>query len=76
MLIAPHFIAQLDNAECWHETTVGRASVAWKREGDAIRLTLAVPEGAHGTVKLSDGWRFADGASECTLAAGEYVLTR
>lgn len=76
LLIAPHFIAQLDNAECWHETTVGRASVAWKREGDAIRLTLAVPEGAHGTVKLSDGWHFADGASECTLAAGEYVLTR
>ena len=28
LLIAPHFIAQLDNAECWHETTVGRASVA------------------------------------------------
>ena len=76
LLIAPHFIAQLDNAECWHETTVGRTSVAWKREGDAIRLTLAVPEDAHGTVKLSDGWHFADGASECTLAAGEYVLTR
>lgn len=76
LLIAPHFVAQLNSAECWHETVVGRADVAWKRVNDTVILTLAVPDGAYGEIKLSDGWHFENGTTECALASGEYIISR
>ena len=47
-----------------------------RREGEGVRLSLEVPEGAYGRVRLSDGWRFEDGGSERGLASGEYLLAR
>ena len=76
VLIAPRFVLKLSRAGGWYDTVAGRVSVIWQREGEGMRLSLEVPEGAYGRVRLSDGWRFEDGGSERGLASGEYLLAR
>ena len=74
VLIAPRFVLKLSRAEGWYDTVAGQVSVVWQREGEGMRLSLEVPEGAYGRVRLSDGWHFEDGGSERGLTSGEYML--
>lgn len=55
LAVQPHFIPQLTHAEGWHDHPKGRISSAWKRVGEQIELTLTIPEGCHGSLRLPDG---------------------
>ena len=74
--ISPALIDELTHAEADHLLAEGRVAVAWRREGEGIVLTLNVPEGVHGKIKLPSGWHFADGSTEMAAATGEYRLAR
>ncbi|MBQ3888919.1 MAG: hypothetical protein II738_04130, partial [Clostridia bacterium] len=60
LLIAPCFIEKLDNATAHHETPDGKITVNWERDGSAVKLTVAVPDGAVGQIRLPNGYCFAD----------------
>jgi len=52
--IAPIPLARLDHASARHLTPYGEASVAWRREGTGIRLTVEVPANTTAEVALGD----------------------
>ncbi len=70
--VAPYFVTDLSHAQASYGTATGELFVRWERQGEAISLTVRVPQGMHGTVQLPDGWQ-TDGNP--ALGAGEYVLT-
>ena len=72
--IAPHFVEKLTHAEAFHIAPAGRISSAWKREGEGVLLTLAIPEGMHGQLRAPKGWLFEDGRAVRPAASGEYRL--
>ena len=72
--IAPAFISQLTHAEGFHIAPAGRISSAWKREEDAIVLTVEVPGSMTGRIRLEDGWLFDDGLAVRPLSSGSFRL--
>lgn len=72
--IAPAFISQLTHAEGFHIAPAGRISSAWKREGDAIVLTVEAPGSMTGQIRLEDGWLFDDGLAVRPLSSGSFRL--
>lgn len=67
--IAPCFLSSLTHAEGWHQHPAGRLEAAWKREGSEIHLTLTVPAGCQGILRLPEGWCIAS-ATTVPLAPG------
>ena len=65
---------KLTHAEAFHIAPAGRISSAWKREGEGVALTLAIPEGMHGQLRAPKGWLFEDGRAVRPAASGEYRL--
>lgn len=55
LTVKPHFIPQLTHAEGWHDHPKGRIAAAWKRIGEQIELTVTVPAGCYGSLRLPDG---------------------
>lgn len=53
---APNFIASLDHAEAWYDTTAGKVSVRWERDGDRVKLTVEKAAGVHGELVLPKGY--------------------
>ena len=74
--IAPCFVDSLDHAEGWHIAPAGKISSSWVREGDQIRLTLEIPEGMSGNIKLESGFTFTDGYRTKPLASGSYLIAK
>lgn len=74
--IAPHFPEGMEHASAYHNAPLGRIDVAWKRRGSDIALTLTIPEGMHGRVKLPRGFRFENGETTAEAAGGEYLILR
>jgi alpha-L-rhamnosidase len=52
IVVAPVPHPALSHASAAHQTPYGRASVAWRREGERFSLELTVPPGARATVRL------------------------
>ncbi len=50
--IAPRPLAALDHASARHETPYGAAEVAWRREGNVVRVTAVVPPNTTADVDL------------------------
>ena len=57
ILFAPQPGGALTSAEASHETPFGLASSSWVRDGDQLTLTVRVPVGATGVIRLADGER-------------------
>lgn len=62
--IAPYFLKQLDYAEGKCETDAGTVAVAWKKEQDAIQLTIHIPKDMEA---YYEGVRLPAGQSEFTI---------
>lgn len=74
--IAPNFIAALDNAKAYFDSVCGRVEVAWKKKGNKVLLSVAVPDGICGEIRLPQNAKFADGetAKALTNASFEIVM--
>lgn len=70
--IRPSFITALDNASAYYDAPAGRVASSWKRDGDAINLTLAIPDAVDAVLVLRDGMHLADGASSAKVNSGTY----
>lgn len=69
--ISPYFVKQLDQAEARHEMPYGTVVSSWQRLNEReISLFVSLPQGAHGQLKLHDGWKCEDTA----LCGGKKVL--
>ena len=68
--IAPCFAAGLSHAEAAYTSAVGELSVAWRRDGEDILLTVSVPDGMHGNLVLPTACR-TDGPR--ALSGGAYT---
>lgn len=59
--VSPYFVKQLDEAEARHEMPYGTVVSSWQRLSEKeISLFVSLPEGAHGQLKLHDGWKCDD----------------
>lgn len=72
--ISPYFVKQLDQAEARHEMPYGTVVSSWQRLNEReISLFVSLPQGAHGQLKLHDGWKCEDTA----LCGGKkFLITR
>lgn len=68
--IAPCFAAGLSHAEAAYTSAAGELSVAWRRDGKDIHLTVSVPDGMHGNLVLPTACR-TDGP--LALSGGAYT---
>ena len=72
-VFAPNFPEDLDHAEAWFDAACGRVSIAWKRTKAGISLSLALPEGLHGTLRLSNGFT-ADGLPSIPITGSRNAM--
>lgn len=72
--IAPNFITALSNAKAYFDSVKGRVEVSWEKHGEKVILSVTVPDGVTGAIKLPCGAKFEDGGKEKTLACGEYTV--
>ncbi|WP_326836847.1 family 78 glycoside hydrolase catalytic domain [Amycolatopsis rhabdoformis] len=66
--IAPTLLDFLDDASAWHETPYGRASSAWRRDGEVVRFDVEVPANTRARVRLPSG-------VEHEVGSGSYTWT-
>lgn len=74
--IRPSFVDSLDSAKGWHDAPAGRITSDWKRDGDAIVLTVQVPEGVYGRITLENGYVFDNDVAQKPLSSGTYRIVR
>jgi len=74
--IQPHFIEALSHASAYHTVPAGRIESSWKRDGDAILLTVSIPEGCRGDIRLDKEWMFERGEGVKDAVSGTYRLIR
>lgn len=74
--IRPAFVTALENASAYYDAPAGRVSSSWKRAGDAIEITLEIPNAVDAILVLRDGMHLADGASSARVTSGTYRICR
>ena len=75
--IKPLFPEKLNSVSAYHDMPAGRISVAWERTNEqSIILKIESAEKMHGKIILPDGFIFADGSKEKTLASGHFICRR
>lgn len=73
--IEPFFVEKLDYAQARHTMPLGEVVSSWQRTEAGIVLFVRLPEGAHGTLRLHDGWT-CEGDLRLTAGGSRFVLTR
>jgi alpha-L-rhamnosidase len=73
---SPNFIASLEHAEAYYDAPAGRITAAWKRVGDAVEITVTLPEGMEADLALTGGWHLSDGATSASVKTGTYRVER
>jgi hypothetical protein len=53
---------------------VGKVSVSWHRNGNAILLDVEIPDGMDATASLEAGYHFTNVAEGNLLTSGRYVI--
>lgn len=83
----PTIIPALSPVAANHESAAGRIEAGWKVDGDKVTYTIAVPEGASGTLVLAANYsdasvdgiavseRGTDGKARSLLAPGKHKVT-
>ena len=74
--IIPAFVPQLDFAEGYYDSEMGRIKSSWSRRGEEIRLELTVPCGMKGYAHAESGYIFEDGFFQKPIASGVYYLKK
>jgi alpha-L-rhamnosidase len=74
VVIRPCFVKGLDNVSAYHVTPVGKVSVSWHRNGNAILLDVEIPDGMDATASLEAGYHFTNVAEGNLLTSGRYVI--
>ncbi|MBR7132267.1 MAG: family 78 glycoside hydrolase catalytic domain [Clostridia bacterium] len=72
--ISPCFAKRLEFASCEYNSVIGMVTVAWKKQQSAILLTVQVPEGIKGDIKLPEGYSFADGGNIRKIENGSFEI--
>ena len=75
VLVAPHFIKELDHASAFHIAPSGRLEVLWQREADTINLRVYIPEGMIGKIQLENGFVLDGRLLSGELHEGENTIT-
>lgn len=73
--ICPSFITELDHAKSYYDSPKGKISVCWERNEENIILTVDVPNGMSGYIKLENGFLFEDHTSEKEVVSGKFKIT-
>ena len=73
--IAPVFPTDMDHAEAYHHSVCGKVDIKWRREGDAIILSLIYPKNACGYVVAPMGYT-VNGAERVRAESGEYIFRK
>ena len=71
---SPCFLSALDRAKAHFDAPKGRVEAAWKRDGEKIILSVTLPEGMYGKMKLETGYCFEDGSTEKAAVCGDFVV--
>ena len=74
--IIPAFVPQLDWAEGYYDSEMGRIKSSWSRRGEEIRLELTIPCGMKGCIHAESGYIFEDGFYQKPVASGIYYLKK
>lgn len=74
--IIPAFVPQLDWAEGYYDSELGRIRSSWSRRGDEIRLELTIPCGMKGYIHAESGYIFEDGFYQKPIASGVYYFKK
>lgn len=75
--IMPLFPEKINSVSAYHDTPVGRISVAWERTNEqSITLVIESAEKLHGKIILPEGFIFTDGSKEKLLSTGNFDLLK
>lgn len=74
--VTPQFPMSVAHARAAFRSIRGVVAVSWQREADLVRVSLTVPEGIHGSVRLPGGWHWMQGGTEMPLCAGEWIAEK
>ncbi len=74
--IMPAFVPQLDWAEGYYDSELGRIKSSWSRRGEEIRLELTIPCGMKGWIQPESGYMFEDGFFRKPVASGVYYFKK
>ena len=73
--VRPCFLNALDHAEARHCLPAGEVRVAWKREGETIRLKVTCPETVACSIRLNGAYSFVEtGDRYIEKGTGEYQI--
>jgi alpha-L-rhamnosidase len=76
VLIKPNFISSLEYASAYHIAPLGKIEVLWKKRGEEIVLTVKMPSGVFGEIKLPEGYCFEDMTSSKVAEEKEYKIIK
>jgi alpha-L-rhamnosidase len=76
VVIRPCFVKGLDNVSAYHVTPVGKVSVSWHRNGDAILLDVELPAGIKAKAETEKGYCFEDAGAAIGITSGRYKINR
>ena len=66
----------MDSASAYYIAPLGRIDAGWEKTDENIILTLSVPAGTVGTIKLPGGYTFADGENTTAVKCGKFTVIR
>lgn len=69
--LSPHFLKELDFAKAYFISKFGKLGTEWRKNANEIELTITIPEGMHGSLKLDKGYVVKNG-EDGNLTAGMY----
>ena len=68
--VSPSFADSLEYAGCEYDSVCGKIKLLWKRVSGGIELSVEIPDGIHGFIKLPEGYFFNDGKNIIDLKSG------
>ena len=72
--IQPRIIPALSHAEGYHVAPAGKIASAWTRDGEDVLLTVEIPAGCRGEIRLEAAWQFENGNGVREAKSGVYRL--
>ena len=73
--IEPCFVKALNNASAFYDSVCGKVGVKWERAFNGIKLSVEIPEGIYGEIRLPVGYRFSNTQrSQGKLESGIYEI--
>ena len=74
--ICPDFVTALPDAAAYFESNYGKIVSSWKKTDQGVLLTVLVPDGFTGNIRLPKDYVFRDGTAEKPLENGEFEIKK